>query len=220
MKLRERLGLSESSQRRATRLMELVLVGVFFVGVYELDPGVTVNAGLALLVTQLPPVLEREYDIPMDPALTLWITAAVFIHAIGVVGLPGSRLGFYTTLWWYDHLTHALSASVVAAAGYVTVRAIDRHSDDIYLPPAFTFVFILLITIAFGVLWEVIEFTVGQVSAAFGSVRGFSQHGLGDTMLDLVFDTIGAVIVATWGTAYLSDVVGAVTERLEREGSR
>jgi hypothetical protein len=34
-------------------------------------------------------------------------------------------------------------------------------------------------------------------------------------MLDLVFDLAGAIVVATWGTARLSGVVDALTERLD-----
>ena len=97
--------------------MQVALVGLFFVGVYDLDAGVAVNAGIGLLVTYLPAVLERDYDVPMDAGLTLWITGAVFLHALGTVGLPGMEESFYRSVWWWDHLTHALSASIVAAVG-------------------------------------------------------------------------------------------------------
>ena len=220
MRIRDRIEVSMATQRRATWVMQVCLVGMFFIGIDRGDTGIVVNAGVALVVAQLPPILQRDYEIPMNPALTLWITGAVFLHALGTVGLPGSSLNFYTTVWWYDHVTHALSASVVAAAGYITVRAIDRHNDDIYLPPRFTFVFVLLTTIAFGVFWEVIEFTVSQASLLLGATSVLTQYGLSDTMLDLLFDVVGAVVVAAWGTAYLTDVVGAVTARLDARAKR
>jgi hypothetical protein len=105
---------------------------------------------------------------------------------------------------------------VVAAAGYTTVRAIDEHSEEVYLPWQFTFVFVLLFVVAFGVLWEVIEFAVGGVGALLGGGSILTQYGLDDTLLDLVFDIVGGVVVALWGTAYLGDVVGALTRRLDR----
>jgi hypothetical protein len=160
-------------------------------------------------------MLERDYDIPMDAGLTLWITSAVFLHGLGTVGLPWSGASFYQTVWWWDHLTHALSSSVVAAVGYATTRALDRHSEAIYLPPRFTFVFVLLFVLAFGVLWEVVEFALGGLASILGSGNVLTQYGLGDTMLDLVFDTVGAVVVATWGTAHLTGVVGAIQDRIE-----
>jgi hypothetical protein len=217
VKLRERFGVDDRQFRQLTHLMEFALVGMFFVGLERGHTGILVNTAVALAVTQLVPVLERDVGIPMDPALTLWITAAVFLHSLGTVGIPGTDLdSFYRQVWWWDHMTHALSASVVAAAGYATARAVDLHSRDVVLPPRFMFVFILLLTIAFGVFWEVVEFSIAEVAALTGSTSVLTQYGLEDTLLDLVFNTIGAAVVATWGTAYLSGVVGALRERLER----
>ena len=89
MKLRDRLGIGPRRQRQLAWFMEVCLVGMFFVGLYEGTTGIVVNAALALGVTQLPAVLERDLGIPMDSGLVLWITAAVFLHVFGSVGLPG-----------------------------------------------------------------------------------------------------------------------------------
>ncbi len=199
--------------------MELLLVGLFFVGLERGSTGIIVNTGVAILVTELPDLLDRRYDFPLDPGLTLWITAAVFLHALGTVGIPGSEANFYRSVWWWDHVTHALSSSVVAAVGYATTRAFDTRSESVSLPPKFMFVFILLFVLAFGVAWEVIEFVLAELSALTGSGPVLTQYGLDDTMLDLVFDAIGGVIVALWGTAYLTDVVGLINRRYDRSGS-
>ena len=232
MRLRDRLHVGAATQRRLTWLMEVTLVGIFFIGLYTGETGVFVNAGIGLLVAQLPPLLERDFNIPMDAGLTLWITAAVFLHALGTVPLPAEYVALvgsvepgqqYASLYGssgWDHLTHALSASVVAGVGYATARALDEHSDQIYLPPKFTFVFILLFVLAFGVLWEVIEFLIGIAAASFGFGSVLTQYGLEDTMLDLVFDIVGGVIVAIWGTAHLTGVVGALTRHLDGRNRR
>ncbi|WP_142858967.1 hypothetical protein [Salinigranum halophilum] len=216
MRLRDRVTLAPDTQRRLTRAMQVVLVGLVFIGLDRGNVGIIANSAIALGVTYLPATLERDYRIPMDARLTLWITTAVFLHALGTVGLPGSQLSFYQSVWWWDHLTHALSSSVVAAAGYATVRAIDLHSEQVTLPPRFIFVFILLFVVAFGVLWEVLEFAVGGLGSVFGGATILTQYGLEDTLLDLVFDIIGGLVVAVWGSAYLSDVVGALVRHLER----
>jgi hypothetical protein len=216
VRLRDRLHIDATTQRRLSRAMQVVLVGLVFIGLDRGNVGIVANSAIALGVTYLPATLERDYHIPMDAGLTLWITTAVFLHALGTVGLPGSQFSFYQTVWWWDHLTHALSASVVAAAGYATVRAIDLHTEQVYLPSQFTFVFILLFVVAFGVLWEVLEFAVGGLAAVFGGDAVLTQYGLEDTLLDLVFDIVGGVLVAIWGTAYLGDVVGALVRHLDR----
>lgn len=215
MNLRDRLGISPHRQRQLTWFMQICLIGMLFVGIYEGNTGIIVNAALALAVTQLPSLLERDFGIPMDSGLVLWITASVFLHVFGNVGLPGATSTPYQSFWWWDHLTHALSASIVAAVGYAGARAIDEHRADIYFPPRFMFVFILLFVLAAGVFWEVIEFAVSRIASVIGTEAALTQYGFEDTMLDLIFNTIGAVIAATWGTAYLTDIVSVLTERLD-----
>ncbi|WP_266077995.1 hypothetical protein [Haladaptatus caseinilyticus] len=208
MRVRERLGISNRRQRQLTRVMELSLVGIFFIGLYKGNLGIMINSAVAFAIMHIPAIIERDYQIPMDAGLTLWITTAVFLHAVGT-------LGPYQNVWWWDHVTHVLSASLVAAVGYATVRAVDAHYEDVYLPPRFMFVFILMFVVAFGVIWEVIEFGVSGLAVVFGGRAVLTQYGLDDTMLDLMFDTIGGLITAIWGTAYLSDVVGAINDRLD-----
>ncbi|QLG62764.1 hypothetical protein [Halorarum salinum] len=220
MRLRDRLRISPARQRRLTRLMQIVLVGLLFIGLERGSTGIIVNASVALAVSYLPALLEREYDLPMDAGLTLWITSAIFLHALGTVGLPGASENFYRNVPWWDHLTHALSSSVVAATGYTVTRAIEEHSDAVSLPPRFMFVFILLFVLAFGVFWEVLEFALAEIALALGTTSVLTQYGLEDTLLDLVFDTIGGIIVAVWGTAHLTDITGALTERLDERRSR
>jgi len=213
--VREFVRLSVTRQRQLSRAMQLTLFGLLFVGLERQSPNIMLNAALGLGITFLPAILERDHEIPMNPALTLWITAAAFMHALGVIGIPGTGQTLYGSVQYYDHLTHGLSASVVAATGYATVRAFDEHSDGIHLPPRFTFVFILVFVMAFGVVWELIEFAVDVVGSTTGvGATGFTQHGLNDTMLDLVFNTMGGVVVGIWGTVYLTDIVDVVGERL------
>ncbi|MDY7082523.1 MAG: hypothetical protein SXQ77_09000 [Halobacteria archaeon] len=209
MRIRDLLGISGTTQARLSRGMQVVLLGILVFGAYRRSIGTVVNAAIAVGVTFLPAVLERDYEIPMDAGLTLWITSAVFLHAVGA-------LGPYRTVWWWDHVTHTLSATLVGAIGYSTVRAFDIHSKKIQIPPRFMFVFILLFVVAFGVVWEVLEFSLGILTESFGSGKVLTQYGLEDTMMDLVFDTIGGVIVAVWGTAYLTNVVAGITEHLRR----
>jgi hypothetical protein len=218
VRVRDRLGISERRQRQLTWALELVMAGVLVVGLLNRETSVIVNAGVALLIAQLVPVLERDYGVPLDAGLTLWITAAVFLHAFGTIGLPGAA-SFYKTVWWWDHMTHALSASVVAGVGYATVRALDEHADSVRLPPKFVFVFVLLFVLAFGVLWEVLEFGIGLASARFGTTTVLTQYGLTDTLLDLVFNTLGAVVVATYGTVHLQGVSAYVESLLAKRSA-
>jgi hypothetical protein len=214
MRLREYLGLSKQTQVRMTRLMQVALVGLLFVGIYDLNSGIVVNCGVGLLVVQLPAIVERDYEVPMDAGLTLWITSAAFLHALGTVGLPGMESSFYRTLPVWDDVTHALSASVVAAVAYATVRALDEHSELIHLPRRVTFAYVLAFTMAFGVAWEVLEYAITLATGLIGVDTVLTQYSVEDTLGDLVWNTFGGLLVALWGHLYLTNVVGALQARM------
>ncbi|MGA9402603.1 hypothetical protein [Haladaptatus sp.] len=198
------------SSYRLVRYLQFAIASVAFVGLVTRNVGVLINGSFALGVTFLPGVLKRDYRLSLSPTLTLWITVAVCLHAIGMLGL-------YDEVWWWDHLTHLLSATLVAGVGYATARAFDEHSDAVYFPPRFMFVYVLLFTLAAGVIWEVLEFTT-RASAGFIGVKPvLIQYGLSDTIVDLIFDAAGAVLVALFGTTLLAETVETLRTRLSRE---
>jgi len=206
----DRLGVSATRQRQLVRAMQVVLVGILAYGVWARRLPLLVNAGVALAITFLPAVLERDYGIPIEPGLALWLTSAVFFHAIGSAGL-------YTLIPSWDTLTHTLSATVVAAAGYTTLRAIHIHADSVHLPPWAMFSLTVVFVLAMGVVWEILEFFVDRSARLLGLDTVPAQHGIDDTIVDLVFDGVGAVLVAAWGTVYLTNVSEWLAVLLDNE---
>ncbi|WP_458205678.1 hypothetical protein [Haladaptatus sp. NG-SE-30] len=218
MKLRERLHISKERQAQLVRVMQVGLVGILVAGLWQWNTGIIVNAFVGLVVTQLPALLERDYDITMDVGLVLWITTAMFLHAFGTLQIPGViDLSAYKSVWWWDHMTHALSSSLVAATAYATARAIDEHTEGLNLTPRFMFVYLLLFVMAFGVVWELVEFFTSETARLLGVGGILTQYGLDDTVLDLFYNTMGALIVAIWGTAYLSGVTEQLVAQLSTE---
>jgi hypothetical protein len=169
------------------------------------QPKAITNGAIALLVTFLPAVLERNYDLPLDPWLGLWITITVFLHTLGSTGL-------YLQIGWWDHLTHAMSASLVAGVGYTAARAVDLHDDHIAIPARFAFVYIVIFVLAFGVIWELFEYGLDVIADATGATMPLAQHGLGDTVRDLMFNSVGALVVAAFGQAHLTGFADVVRE--------
>ncbi|SER36328.1 hypothetical protein [Natrinema salaciae] len=198
---------SLSFQHLLSRLFQATIGAILVVGVVTLTLSVIVNAAIALGVTFVPAVLRRDYRLSLDPWMTLWITGALFLHTVGMLGL-------YRDVWWYDHMTHTLSATIVAGVGYVTARAVDEWSDAIYLPPRFMSVYVLLFTLGFGVFWEVTEFVARIGADLLGLEAVLIQYGLEDTLLDLLFDAVGAVIVAMFGTGLVSTMIDTLAARI------
>ena len=186
--------------------MQLVLLAVVAYGLLARQPKAIINGSMALLVTFVPALLERNYDIPIDPWLGLWITTAVFLHTLGSAGLYGQ-------IQWWDHLTHATSASLIAGIGYTVARAIDLHSDEIHLPTRFAFVYIFIVVLSFGVAWELFEFALDIVADVTGVTMPLAQHGLDDTVKDAMYNSVGALVVGLFGQAHLTGVAEGLRER-------
>jgi hypothetical protein len=210
--IRRLLGISDKTQVLAARMMQGGLVLLLLFGIFRKDLSTTVNATTGLVLTFVPHVITRKYHIKQDTGLVLWLTLAIFLHTIGT-------FEFYEYINNWDHITHALSASVVAAAGYTLIRAIDIYVDEIYIPPRVLFIFILIFVLAMGVVWEIIEFLSDELTSTLGFNAILAQHGIGDTMLDLMFDLFGAVLAATWGTAYLSNISYKLAAKFDEMGS-
>ncbi|ELZ58992.1 hypothetical protein C466_00295 [Halorubrum distributum JCM 10118] len=205
--LSDRLGISPQRQRQAVRMMQAGLALVFGYGLWTVQVPLLINSGVALVITFVPAVIERDYGIPIEPALALWLTGAVFLHVLGTVGL-------YGLIPAWDSLTHTLSATVVAAAGYTFLRTIHLHASSIHFPPWAMFVFTLMVVLATGVVWEVLEFVLDRSALLFGADPVLAQHGIDDTIIDLIFNGIGSILVAMWGTVYLTTVSKRLASQL------
>ncbi|MFW6003282.1 MAG: hypothetical protein ACOCPT_02560 [Halanaeroarchaeum sp.] len=202
---------SRDNQRRLTRGMQVVLLSLVIYGVVAGQPKAISNGGMGLIITTIPAILERNYEFPLDPWLGLWITTAVFLHTLGSAGL-------YGRLYWWDNLTHAMSATVVAGAGYTVARAIDLHSDRVFVPRRFFFVYIFVVVLSFGVIWELFEFALDLIALSTGVTMPLAQHGLDDTVRDLMFNSVGALLVALFGQAHLSGVAEKLRDRFGATG--
>jgi hypothetical protein len=202
------LDASDATERVAVRAMQAVLLALFAYTLFRVRLGLALGIGVSLAVTLLPAVLRREYNYSMDPLLVLWITLSVFVHTIG-------SLGPYDWFGWYDSVAHTVSAVVIAGIGYVTLRTFETHSDEISVPGEFRAVFIVVFVLAAGVLWELLEFGSGKLARAVGADAPLAVRGVEDIVNDLVFNTLGAVIVAAAGTDYLHGFVAFLRRRLE-----
>lgn len=192
--------------RRVERTLQVGIAAMLVWGLASVNVNVVVNATAALGVTLLPGVLERDPRVRLGAGLTALVALAAFLHVAGMFGL-------YEALFWWDHLTHTLSAVLVAATGYATVVALDEHSDVVSFPAEFTFVFVFLFTLALGVLWEVLEFAGREAAFVVGASPVLVQYGLEDTLLDLVFDAVGALLLSVFGAGELQGLVGTFVER-------
>jgi hypothetical protein len=175
-----------------SRGMQAAMVGVAVGGVLTHNLTWVPAAVVALFVSIVPALVRRDLGIVLPVELNFWIVLALFLHVVGGFS------GFYDHVPGWDHITHMASASLVAALGFVSVVTLDKYVNTIYLPRPFLAFFIVMFTMAFGVLWEFMEFANDQLAGTH------LQYGLADTMVDLMFDGFGGFFVAGLGAYYLT----------------
>lgn len=198
------LGLNERLETLLIRGLQTVLAALAVYGLVTGHPSVAVNGAGSLAVTMLPAILRRDFGLNLGTDLVLWLTVAALLHTVGVAG-P------YQTIWWWDYLTHALAAGLVAGVGYAVLRTVEQLDDDLRLPEPGRSVAIFIYVAAFAVLWELLEVAVTVVSLQFMAKSVLVIYGADDMATDLLFSMIGGVLVILWGRGYFRDVSRHIT---------
>lgn len=136
-----------------------------------------VNGGGSLAVALVAVALTLR--TPVGPGFAAWVGVAALLHTYGM-------LGPYETVWWWDHLTHAVSGGLVAALVYAAaVVSLDARVGAVTVG----------LTLALGVLWEVIELLARVVGRWFDLEPVLVHYGWDDTAVDLVVDAAAALAV-------------------------
>ncbi|MUV88244.1 hypothetical protein GJ631_17200 [Natronomonas sp. CBA1123] len=163
------------------------IVAALVEGIRRESGAVVVNAVAALGITAVPSavLLSLEAGPALVWDITLWAAAASFLHSLGMLGL-------YESVDWWDHLTHTLSAGVLAAAFYP--MSLVAWSDTAELTLAVAGATVGL-TLAAGIAWEILELVARELGKRYDIEPILVHYGRRDTALDLVFDVVGAVLV-------------------------
>ncbi|WP_126664322.1 hypothetical protein [Haloterrigena salifodinae] len=180
--------MNASTECRTKRGIRYALLAVFVVGLRRRDAGAVANAVVATIGTFLPDLAERAYDIKLRPWQRMYVRSAMLTHAIGM-------LGPYDDIRWWDHLTHMHSSSILGGV----VFAISRRQGRDPRPR------VVAVVVCLGLLWEIVECAVHTAGNRLGFEPVLVSYGTKDTVLDLVFDLIGALLVLAFGDRVLGD---------------
>lgn len=149
-----------------------------------------VSIGLALApdLVELGTALGGGANIAFGPELPLWIAVAGFLHMLGMLGL-------YDSVRWWDHLTHTVSAALVAALFYASLHTYNHYWLGSRLSDVYVTVLTVLFTLVVGVFWEFLELAARELGEYIDRPPVLEYYGLRDTILDVIFDGVGAVVV-------------------------
>jgi hypothetical protein len=170
------------------RLIRAGILAVFVEGIRRRNPGAVVNAVLAFAATYLPNVFERLYAVEFRPWQRAYAQTAMLTHSVGM-------LGPYDDVWWWDHLTHTHSATLLAGIVHSVARRRGRDPRPR----------VLASIVGVGVVWELMEYAIHVVSRRLGLEPLLVSYGRADTLLDFVFNLLGALLTLAFGDRLLAN---------------
>ena len=171
-------------------ILKVVMVIFLFISIWKLHWIWIFGCILAIIVSLVPTILKRNYQITLPLILEILVTFALILH------IGGGLLGAYG-ISHYDTLTHFVSSFLVAFLAFVIIYILDEHWDGLMMDKyAMAFV-VVFATIAMGVIWEFNEWITDIV---FGTNE---QWGYTDTLKDLFIDTLAGIAMAIIGVGMI-----------------
>lgn len=176
----------------ATGVCLVGLVAVLLLSVRRGNAPATANALVSLAVVGVPFALAAVAsalggDPTVGRALPAWLAVAGLLHSVGM-------LGPYDRIAWWDGLTHAVSAGLVAALLYAAALVAAGHAGVDESRPAAAALALALTALA-GVFWELVEVVARDLGEATGLEPVLVHYGLKDTAVDLAVDLLAAAVV-------------------------
>ncbi len=174
--------------------MIVVVLVVLALFVYRKEWELILSTTFVLALMFVPTILKRKYRVFIPFIIRLWIVGFIFFTLfLGEIGR------FYEYVFLWDKFLHFQSGFLISTSGYILIYTLNNHEKRaLRLSPLFITLFAISFSLAFGVIWEVLEFAVDSV---FGTTW---QGGNTDTMMDLIADGLGAIILSAIGYIWMN----------------
>lgn len=185
-------------------MMKIALMGLFPYAISIGDYPLSALVLLAIYLSLIPSILESNYRITLPFEIDFLVTLALFNHTF-----LGEVVGLYQKWSYWDDLLHVFGSAVVALIAFMIVYTL-HYTKKLRLTISFIGLFTVTFSLAVGVLWEVAEFIVDL------TLDKVTQDDLTDTMLDLIYDIAGGVVVAFLGMLYVKKTDTATRDRFTR----
>jgi hypothetical protein len=142
---------------------------------------------IMLFVSLVPSILRVLFKINLPFLFDVFICLALIFH------MGNGLLDISSVYPIYNKFTHFFSASIVAFIFLILIFVFNEYYRGIAVNTFKIMFDVVVITMAFGVVWEFMEWTTDY----FFSLN--TQPGLDDTMGDLFADTLGGLLIAFLG---------------------
>lgn len=188
------------THRRVTLVLQAVLVAEILAAIWQQQWFVAFITGGIVAVTLVPVLLERRFRVHIPPQFQLLAIAFVFAALF-----LGEVHGYYTRFWWWDIALHTMSGFLLGIVGFLLVYLLNEIEEvGLHMKPGFIAFFAFLFALGVGVFWELLEFGMdGFFGMNMQKEMLGDPSGLVDTMIDLLVDAVGALVIAVYGYRHL-----------------
>ncbi len=189
--------------------LKIVMIIFLIISIWKLHWIWIFGCTLAIIVSFIPTILKRNYQITLPLILDILITITLILHVVG--GL----LGAYGIIY-YDTLTHFVSSFLVAFLAFVIIYILDEYWEGMVMDKyAMAFV-VIITTVAMGVVWEFNEWITDII---FGT---HEQWGYTDTIKDLFIDMLAGIVMAAIGVNMIKrgsfdEMTGKFGEQIDKK---
>jgi hypothetical protein len=171
----------------------ILLEGIY--GLFIRNPSIIFTSFIGFFMTCIPYLIGRRIQVTLPWEVNFLIAFAIFLH------VAGYSQHLYILLYpYYDKFAHFVSSITVAVLAFVSIILINRFSCT-KLRRWQIFFYIVIFTMAIGAFWEIYEYLMDTFLGAY--LTKSLQHGLDDTMIDLILDLLGGVFIGFFGAWYI-----------------
>lgn len=163
------------------------------------------------IVIFLPKKVEDRFQIHIPNGIEI----IYFIFLFCAIYL-GEVRNFYYRIPYWDVILHGFSAMMLGALGFTLVDYLNGTEKlNLKLSPFFVSFFAFCFSVTCGAVWEIYEFLadgfLGTNMQKFITAEGevlIGRAALGDTMKDIIVDTLGTLVIV---------IIGYLTLRKRKE---
>lgn len=188
--------------------LQIILVGGAFGAFWQHQWFMGVIITGILLLTLLPALLAKQFKVEIPGEFQLAIIIFVFASLF-----LGEVHDYYNKIWWWDIVLHTCSGFLLGIVGFLLVYILNetdqisqRRDTGFNMKPGFVAFFAFTFAVALGALWEIFEFVADIVLDHTMERATFANDGsLPDAILDLIVDSVGALVISLLGYRYLKN---------------
>ena len=165
------------------------LVGAIYAFVFNHDYETGGLVLVGFILSFIPQAIQRQFNVSLPVRYELVIVLFVFTSLF-----VGEFFDAYEQYWWWDKLLHLSSGVIIGYIGFIVLHVLYLKGK-VNLSPSLIAFFTLSVGLASAAVWEIIEFSADNLAGTT------MQHGLDDTMIDIILaagGSVAAAVVAYW----------------------